>query len=136
MKQRTRQICTSDGKKLYEGETRKGKPYGAGKAYYPDGTVYQEGEFGIKGLLKGKEYYPNGNLRFEGIYEHNTGYGPNYPIEGKCYDEEGNLYYEGKIKVLRSGLGWPRVEVPEQFGSVVQEGKPEINYTMWEDVDE
>ena len=121
------------GRTLYVGELKKGKPYGTGTAYFANGTVYQEGEFGIKGLLRGKEYYPNGRLRFEGEYRLNDAYGPNYPIQGNCYDREGKLIYAGKLDVVRKGLGWPVVLKPEEFGNVVQKEKPEIHWYMWQD---
>ena len=48
------------------------------------------------------------------------GYGPNYPVYGNCYDMDGNLYYSGALNVRRSGLGWPFVEEPKEFGTVVK----------------
>lgn len=127
-----KQLYDSEGILLYEGETVFDLPYGQGKSFFCDGTVYQDGEFGIKGLLKGKEYYPSGKLRFEGTFSICGGYGPNYPVEGKCYDEDGNLYYEGKIRCSFGGVGYPKVDEPSQYGAVSQADKPDINYFMWE----
>ncbi len=125
------------GRTLYVGELKNGKPYGTGTAYFANGKVYQKGEFGIKGLLRGKEYYPNGRLRFEGEYRLNDGYGPNYPVRGNCYDREGKLIYTGELKVVRRGnLGWPVVLEPEDFGHVAQKEKPEIHWYMWWDKEE
>ncbi len=121
------------GKKLYIGATKKGKPYGYGTVYYPNGNIYQEGEFGIKGLLRGKEYSPDGKLRFQGEYRVNDAYGPNYPVQGSCYDREGKLIYEGKLDVVRRGLGWPVVLKPKEFGNVLQEESPHYNWYMWQD---
>ena len=128
-----KQLKDKDGNLLYEGYTIFNKPYGLGKTFFCDGTIYQEGEFGIKGLLKGKEFYPSGMLRFEGTFHICGGYGPNYPDEGKCYDENCNLYYEGKIHCSFGGVGYPRVDTPEQYGKISQDTKPEIHHFMWED---
>ena len=125
----------TEGRKLYAGALKHGKPYGYGTAYYAGGGIYQEGIFGIKGLLRGKEYYPNGQLRFRGEYRVNDAYGPNYPVEGKCYDPKGRLIYEGKLDTVRRGLGWPVVRKPESFGPVVQKEKPDVGWYMWWDED-
>ncbi len=127
-------LYTDDQILLYEGNLLNGKPFGEGTVYYPDGKKYKEGTFDVKGLVKGKEYYSNGNIRFEGTYEINHGYGPNYPISGKCYNESGELIFEGKLHITKSGLGWPNVLEPEGYGAIVGEGKPEITYLMWEDL--
>ena len=129
----SKQLKDENGLLLYEGETLFDKPYGIGKTYFANGKVFQEGKFGIKGLISGKEYYPSGNIRFEGTYEINKGYGPNYPIEGKCYDDAGQLYYEGKIQCKFGGVGYPTISIPEEFGPVVQSNRPDIKYFMWED---
>lgn len=128
-----KQLVNEDGILLYEGNTLFDKPYGLGKTFFSNGNVYQEGEFGIKGLLKGKEYYRSGVIRFEGVFEVCRGYGPNYPGEGKCYDQDGKLYYEGKIKCSFGGVGYPSVKVPEGFGSIPQENTPKVKWFMWED---
>ena len=117
----------------YEGFIINDKPYGSGTVYYADGTIYQEGVFDVKGLVYGREYYPSGVLRFEGTYRINRGYGPNYPVYGRCYDESGNEIYDGELSVVKSGLGYPMVEKPEEYGSVVGKGRPDIEYFMWED---
>lgn len=96
-----KQLYSNEGILVYEGHTLFDKPYGKGKVYYPDGKVYQEGEFNIKGLVKGKEYYPSGVLRFEGEYMIHRAYGPNYPIKGKCYNEDGVEYFDGCIEIVR-----------------------------------
>lgn len=126
-------LKNAEGKKLYAGALKNGKPYGYGTVYYPDGKIYQEGIFGIKGLLRGKEYYPDGKLRFQGEYRVNDGYGPNYPVRGKCYDPEGKLIHEGELKVVRRGLGWPVVLEPEGFGRVEQKERPDYDWFMWWD---
>ncbi len=128
-----KQLKDEQGVLLYEGNTLYGKPYGEGKSFFKNGNVYQEGIFNVKGLVQGKEYYSNGKVRFEGIYKICKGYGPNYPIEGKCYDKEGNLYYEGKITCTFSGVGYPRVIKPSQFGPIPLEDKPDIPVFIWED---
>ena len=61
-----------------------------GISYYPNGNIYQEGIFGIKGLLIGKEYYPNGQVRFAGSYKLHQSYGPNPPLYGSVHDPEGS----------------------------------------------
>ena len=46
-------------------------------------------------------------------------YGPSYPVEGTFYSEDGAVLYIGKFKVVKQGsLGYPKVIVPENFGSL------------------
>ena len=134
MKQEWKELRDENGVLLYEGFTINEKPRGKGKTYWPNGNIYQDGRFNVKGLVKGKEYYPNGKLRFEGTYKINKAYGPNYPIKGKCYDQNGKLYYEGKFEFKASGVGYPVVSKPADFGPVTQSDKPKIDYFMWEDI--
>ena len=89
MEKKREKLYITDTLLLYEGEILYGKPYGLGKVFYSTGRVYQEGIFDVKGLVEGKEYYPNGNVLFDGKFQICTGYGPNYPMEGKCYSEDG-----------------------------------------------
>ena len=136
--QKTEKIYSDDGVLLYDGSTLGGKPYGPGTAYWPDGTVYQEGIFDVKGLVCGREYYPTGILRFEGAYRICHGYGPNYPRYGSCFDENGkryfDSYFDGPLKYsFDAGIGYPHVEEPKQFDSVIQENIPRIPSFSWED---
>ena len=101
---------------LYEGFTMNDKACGLGVSYYANGNPLHEGLFGIKGLIEGKEYYPNGQLRCYGHYKINKGYGPNKIINGTWYSEEGKKLYQGDFSVERSGLGWPKVVRPKNFG--------------------
>ena len=126
-----KKITDANGVLLYEGDTLFGKPYGTGRSFFLNGNVYQEGDFAIKGLVKGKEYYPSGKLRFEGTLKICYGYGPNYPVEGKCYDEDGKLYYEGKIRCDFSGMGYPQVVEPKEYGTIGQEARPDVPCFMW-----
>ena len=119
-------ITNEDGSRLYEGFLDGHVPMGAGTIFYPNGLICQEGIFGSKGLLCGREYYLDGKLRFEGIYVCNKGYGPNFPICGRVYDADGAMIYEGKLVVSRSGLGYPFVEEPKEFGPIPQEGRPRL----------
>lgn len=128
-------LFSEDGILLYEGSTLFDKPFGAGTAYFPNGNIYQEGIFDIKGLLYGREYFPTGQLRFEGCFEICRGYGPNYPVFGKCYDEAGRMYYEGQLEIQRSSVGYPSVLEPKAFGPVPQNESPRLDYFMWEDAD-
>ncbi len=106
-----------DGVLLYEGETINGKAYGTGTSYYPNGNPLHEGRFGIKGLLSGREYYPNGQIRFEGEYCVNEGYGPNWPRQGTWYSENGEILFRGSFHVYRSGLGYPLIQNPVDYGT-------------------
>lgn len=116
-----------DGTPAYEGFSGFYRPLGEGKAFYPSGTVYQEGMFDDKGLLFGREYYPNGQLRFEGIYKHKNRYGPNYPVYGSYYSDDGKLEYKGKFQISFGGSqSWPFVTVPENFGRVLQPDHPRL----------
>lgn len=128
-----KQIKDGNGVLVYEGHTLLDKPHGTGKSFFPNGNVYQEGDFGIKGLLRGKEYYPSGKLRFEGSFKICKGYGPNYPVNGKCYDKDGNLYYEGEIRCTTSGLGYHSVTLPVEYGPIAQAEKPDVPCFLWEE---
>ena len=66
----------------------------------------------------------------------NKGYGPNYPVYGKCFDTQGELYFEGQFRIRKSGLGYPFVEEPAQYGNVVQYGSPPFYRFMWDDATE
>lgn len=112
----------------YEGMAEGNRPCGVGTVYFPNGNVFQEGVFGNKGLLCGTEYYPNGNRRFSGLYKYNTGFGPNYPVCGKCYFRTGKLYYSGELRVKEHSVGWPRVIIPKRFGYLVQKEKPSMEF--------
>ena len=74
-----------NGNIVYEGNTYNGKAYGQGKVFWSNGNIYQEGEFGLKGLINGTEYYSNGQPRFKGTFSVNRAYGPNAPVEGEFY---------------------------------------------------
>ena len=128
-------LSSEDGTLLYEGFTLFDKPYGAGTAYFADGSIYQEGIFDVKGLLYGREYYPSGHLRFEGAYRLNRAYGPNEPVYGKCYDPDGQMYFDGELTISHGGVGYPTVVHPEQFGQVLQALRPDFPLFAWEDAD-
>lgn len=132
-----KRFYSEDGTLLYEGEVYKDKPCGKGTSYFHNGNKYQEGEFGIKGLLSGKEYYPNGILRFEGQFKIHRYYGPNPPIEGTAYDIEGNPIYRGKFKHRYGNIPHPVVVVPKRYGSIKQlEAPKELNYLWYDDLEE
>jgi len=122
-----------DGYLLYEGYTVDHKAFGAGRSFYRDGTVHLEGIFGLKGLLCGREYYSNGMIRFEGLFRLNQAYGPNYPEYGIWYDTNGRMLFRGKMKIIRSSLGWPGIHEPEGFGSVPDTVLRNGHMIMWED---
>lgn len=119
-----RKLFSDDEGILYEGYTVNNKPYGLGTVYFANGNKFREGIFDIKGLAEGKEYYPNGNVRFEGLWQINTAYGPNYPVLGSLYNEKGQLMFSGKFEVKRGGVGYPMMKYPK-FG--IQKS-PEIKY--------
>ena len=131
-----KKLYSEEQELVYEGYTYKNHPYGAGTAYFPDGTKYQEGVFDVKGLVYGREYYSNGKPRFEGAYEINRAYGPNMPIYGKHYKEDGELVYSGTFKLKYGGIGYPSVIVPEGYGSVALPERPSIHCLMWEEKQE
>ncbi len=121
-----------DGTLVYEGFTVDHKAFGAGRYFAPNGNLYMEGVFGIKGFLSGKVFYPNGSVRFDGCFRLNHAYGPNFPEYGSWYGEDGKLKYHGKFYVYRSSLGWPRVYAPEGFGSVPS-ARLKGHLFMWDD---
>lgn len=123
-----------NGRILYEGFTYEGKACGYGKLYWPDGNLYQKGVFGIKGLVAGKECYPDGNPKFIGKYLVWTGYGPNPPVSGRYFAPDGRLLYEGKFKIeSQGGVGYPKVLIPEGYGSLPQQDSPkDVPFLNWE----
>ena len=111
---------------VYEGYTRCGKPYGLGVAYYPNGNKYREGVFDRKGIIEGKEYYSSGQIKFAGIWRRNSAYGPNFPILGNYYSENGDLIFSGKFEVIRGGVGFPMMKYPRY--RFEEKDRPEIKY--------
>ncbi|MDD4172567.1 MAG: hypothetical protein PHQ94_10050 [Syntrophomonas sp.] len=77
----------------YVGQTENGKPHGWGKAYFPNGQMY-EGEW-KDGKMHGlaKEFYVDGILKYEGEYK--DGYRDG---QGKSYYRDGKLSFEGTWK--------------------------------------
>ncbi|MEQ8235358.1 MAG: hypothetical protein ABRQ23_01120 [Syntrophomonadaceae bacterium] len=75
----------------YVGQTEGGKPNGWGKAYFPNGQMY-DGEW-KDGKMHGKakEFYADGTLKFEGEYKDGFREG-----HGKAYSREGKMTYEGQ----------------------------------------
>ena len=136
-----KRLLYENGTVAYEGFSGFHHPLGEGKAFYPDGKAFQDGMFDEKGLLFGREYYPNGKLRFEGIYAHKNGYGPNYPVYGSFYSDTGRLEYKGAFRITFGGSqSWPSVAVPENFGHVLQPDHPRLcglkSEIPWETVKE
>lgn len=133
MKQTYQRFYAEDGSLLYEGFTLANKAYGAGTEYYPDGSPFHEGIFGIKGLLLGREYYPNGKVRFEGVYKLNKAYGPNSPEYGTWYGEDGKELYHGLFAITRGGVGYPTVTTPAGYGPAANRTDLEEHLFMWSD---
>ena len=116
-----------DGDNLaYDGLTLRGSPYGLGVAYYPNGNKYREGVFDAKGIIEGKEYYSSGQLKFAGIWRKNGGYGPNYPVMGNYFSEDGDLIFSGKFEVKRGGVGYPMMKYPKY--RFEEKDRPKIDY--------
>ena len=132
MKEGWKKIYSEDGTLLYEGFTLFGKPYGAGTSYYSNGNKCHEGVFDIKGLVQGRQYYMNGNIRFEGSYRINRAYGPNYPVYGTCYDEDGIEYFRGELSHSIGGVGYCSVKEPKEFGPIHLKDEPDLKMFMWE----
>ncbi len=128
-----RRLFREDGSLLYEGCTVHGKAYGPGRSYDMNGSPLHAGLFDIKGLLIGREYYPNGQVRFEGIYQLNTGYGPNWPEYGTWFGEDGTKRWHGRFTVRRSGLGYPTVVQPDGYGIASFPSQLGDHLFMWED---
>lgn len=131
MKQKWKKILSKNKKVMYEGFVVDGKPSGTGTSYYENGNKCQEGVFDEKGLVQGREYYKNGNLRFEGVYTPNKGYGPNYPTFGTCYDEDGNEIFYGELTIEKTGMGFPKIVKPEEYGSITPKGRPDFSKGDW-----
>ena len=102
------------------------RPYGLGTTYYPDGKIFQEGLFDLKGLIEGRDYYPSGQLHFEGVWHITTGYGPNAPKCGNLYDESGNLIFTGKFEIMTGGVGYPMIKYPKCFNRIHENVRPKI----------
>lgn len=119
-------VLYDDDSLAYEGLTLRGKPYGLGVAYYPNGNVYRDGVFDIKGIIEGREYYPSGQLKFAGIWAKNSGYGPNYPKIGRYYSQDGDLIFCGKFEVKKGGVGYPMMRYPKY--RFEEKDSPKIEY--------
>lgn len=128
-----KRLYNKKGILVYEGFTKNNKPCGAGTSYYSNGTIFQEGIFGVKGFLCGREYYQSGKLRFEGVCELNRNYGPNYPRYGFFQTEDGSLTYEGEFKLSFGGVGYPTVKKPGEYGAIRSRSDVDIPVLMWED---
>ncbi len=128
-----KRLYNQKGILVYEGFTKNNKPCGAGTSYYSNGAMFQEGIFGVKGFLCGREYYQCGKLRFEGILELNSAYGPNYPRYGFFQTEDGSTTYEGEFKLSFGGVGYPKVIEPKEFGTIRSRSDVDIPVLMWED---
>ena len=101
----------------------------AGVKFREDGTLWCEGIFQHGGLYYGRLYYPSGNLKFIGQFNDKHGtitgrktegyYGPSYPVNGTFYAEDGSILYQGTFRIQKQGsIGYPKVVVPEGFGSL------------------
>lgn len=122
-----KKLYGDEGRLLYEGYTLDGAPYGFGVMYFPDGTVYREGIFDVKGIVQGKEFYPSGQLRFKGTWSITYGYGPNAPREGEVYSEDGKLTFRGKFDIKKGGVGFPMILNPKGYRHE-QKDCPKIKY--------
>ena len=93
-----------------------------GFEFYESGAIRFAGILQRGGLYQGREYYPSGGLKFAGqCNEREAGgyYGPPYPVEGKFFSGDGKLLYDGRFHVVRQGgVGYPKVTLPEGFGSL------------------
>ena len=121
-------ISDDDGTKIYEGFLWNNKPYGPGTAYYKTGKVFRDGIWDIKGIVSGREYYENGQLRFEGMWRIHLAYGPNPPVYGSFFDEEGHLLYSGEFRLTYGGVGYPRVVKPAEYGSIAKSQVPVVGF--------
>ena len=79
-----------------------------------------------------QEYYQNGFLRFDGKWEKNKGYGPNIPKEGSFYSPDGELVFTGSVSCRKSGLGYPLVVKPNEYGAVVQTNCPHYDQLLYD----
>ena len=94
--------------------------YFNGKEFYADGKIKREGKFSKYGFVSGRTYYPNGRLRFEGIFNDKTKdglgnyYGPQYPLYGDYYSENGEKLFSGRFYITYLGsMFYPKIIVPE-----------------------
>lgn len=128
-----KRLYDKKGVLVYEGFTKNDKPCGAGVSYYSNGAKFQEGIFGVKGLLSGREYYQSGKLRFEGVFKLNRAYGPNYPQYGFFQTEDGSSTYKGEFILSFGGVGYPTVIEPKEYGTIKSCSDVDIPVLMWED---
>ena len=128
-----KKLFSDEGDLIYEGYTVNDKPYGLGTVYYANGNKCQEGIFDFKGLNEGKEFYHNGQVKFEGIFRVNSAYGPNFPIYGNLYNENGDLMFSGKFQYQRGGVGFPMMKYP-RYGQL--KNRPDIKYIRKEELEE
>ena len=72
-------------------------------------------------------------VSFALFYQLHKGYGPNYPVYGDCFDQDGHKVFGGALKIRKGGVGYPMVVEPENFGPLPQRERPEINWFIWDD---
>lgn len=137
MDQRNRtkeKIYDEQGVLLYEGFTRKGKPYGAGIVYYPDGTIFQEGVFDINGLVAGSEYYPDGEVHFQGMFRICRKEGVNDPAYGTLFTWKGEAKETGEFPVGKPTSDKEAEKMAMlRRNNVPEEDIPKISYFTWDD---
>lgn len=82
----------SGDKKIYKivGNYLNGRVHGAGKKYYPDGTVLFDGNYEKGRSVSGTSYFDDGSIRYTGEWD-----GNNYDGNGKLYWQSGQLRYDG-----------------------------------------
>ena len=90
-----------NGEVWCEGLFENGKPHGHCRVYFSDGGLRHEGTF-LEGLPNGpgKECRQDGTPWFDGVFGKQGpyySYGARIWVEGRLYDKEGNLSYEGKF---------------------------------------
>ena len=115
-------LCDDVGRLLYEGFTYNGKPFGAGKVYWPNGNIFMEGKFGLFGLVIGTEYYPDGKPRFAGNYYIHYRE-PNLPYKGNFYNKAGEPVYSGEIEKQQFRIE-RKIAGLKDFGPVLQSDRP------------
>lgn len=98
-----RWFLESSNKKIYkmEGTYQNGSINGAGKKYYPDGTVLFDGIYENGHSVKGTSYFRDGKIRYAGEFD-----GNNFNGTGILYWQNGNIRFDGDwVDDKRNGSG-------------------------------
>ncbi len=94
-------LVDENGAVLFEGALVGGVYDGAGKLYWPDGTIKEEGTYTKGALVEGSRYDESGSLVYTGGFADDV-----YEGQGRLYFANGKVAYQGEYKAgAPNGMG-------------------------------